>query len=79
MTQISRTKSFLYNTTFSIISQIAIFISGLIVPYIMLQEYGSEINGISISISQIIKYFMLVEAGLANASIFALYEPLAKK
>ena len=45
----------------------------------MLGAFGSEINGITSSILQFISYISLVEAGLANATVFALYKPLAQK
>lgn len=74
----SRTKNFLGNTFASIINQVVVLISGFIVPNLMLHAYGSEVNGLSSSISQFITYFSLVEAGLSGASIYALYKPLAK-
>ena len=74
----SRTKNFLGNTLASVINQIVVLISGFIVPNIMLRAYGSEVNGLSSSISQFITYFSLVEAGLSGASVYALYKPLAK-
>lgn len=74
----SRTRNFIGNTLASIVNQIVVLISGFIVPGIMLHAYGSEINGLSSSISQFITYFSLVEAGLSSASIYALYKPLAK-
>jgi len=43
----------------------------------MLVFYSSEINGLVNSITQFITYFNLVEAGLAGATVYALYKPLA--
>jgi hypothetical protein len=73
----NRTKSFMYNSVSTAIMQIITMIVGLITPRIMLQFYGSEINGLVSSISQFIGYFSLVEAGLSGAAIYALYKPLA--
>ncbi|MBO5204318.1 MAG: hypothetical protein J6B72_06875 [Clostridia bacterium] len=75
----SRSKKFFYNTLFTALLQIANIISMLIVPRFMLKYYGSEINGLVTSVTQFITYFNLVEAGLSNAAIFALYKPLADK
>ncbi|MEF9940573.1 MAG: hypothetical protein RR768_10720 [Clostridium sp.] len=75
----SRTKKFFYNAFSSMLMQVIILITGLIIPRLMLITYGSEVNGLISSISQFIGYFALVEAGLAGASIFALYKPLADK
>ena len=51
----------------------------LVVPRIMIDNYGSEQNGLVVSISQIVAMFLVVEAGLTNASMVALYKPLAKR
>jgi hypothetical protein len=75
---LNRTSKFLYNTFFAAAYQIVILAAGFIVPRIMLQYYGSEINGLITSITQFINYFNLVEAGLAGASVYALYKPLAE-
>lgn len=74
----SRTKKFFYNSFSSVIMQVTTLIAGLIVPRLMLTTYGSEINGLISSIGQFINYFSLVEVGLAGASIYALYKPLAE-
>lgn len=74
----NRTGKFLYNSFFAALYQIVIVIAGFITPRLMLQYYGSEINGLITSITQFISYFNLVEAGLSSASIYALYKPLAK-
>jgi hypothetical protein len=74
-----RTKKFLYNSTAAASHQLIIAAVGFIVPRIMLQYYGSEVNGLVSSISQFIAYFRLVEAGLSGAAIYALYKPLAEK
>lgn len=75
----SRTKRFFQNAFSSMLMQIVILSTGLIIPRLMLVTYGSEINGLISSISQFVGYFSLIEAGLAGASIFALYKPLAEQ
>lgn len=75
----SRTKAFFYNAFSSMLLQVVVMVAGFITPRLMLMTYGSEINGLISSITQFIGYFALVEAGLAGASIFALYKPLANK
>lgn len=74
---LNRTDKFLYNTFFAASYQIVLLLVGFITPRIMLQYYGSEINGLITSITQFITYFNLVEAGLAGAAVYALYKPLA--
>lgn len=75
----SRTKKFVSNAVSSFLLQIIILISGLIIPILMIKTYGSEINGLISSITQFVSYFTLVEAGLASASIYALFKPLADR
>ena len=59
--------------------QAVIFIVGLLVPRYILLLYGSEINGVATTVSQIVNYASLLEAGLGLASIQALYRPIATK
>ena len=73
----SRTKSFVYNSITAALLQIFTVVAGFIVPRIILVYYGSEINGLVISIAQFVALFNLVEAGLAGAAVYALYKPLA--
>jgi len=75
----SRTGKFVSNAISSFILQAATLISGFIIPVVMIRTYGSEINGLVSSISQFIHYFFLVEAGLASASIYALFKPLSDR
>ncbi len=75
----SRTKKFMYNSIATAIYQIIVMLSGFVTPRILLQFYGSEMNGLVSSINQFITYFSLVEAGIAGAAVYSLYKPLAKK
>lgn len=74
----SRTDKFLLNVTTSAALQIVTILTGFVTPRLMLQFFGSEINGLTSSITQYISYITLVEAGLSNASVYALYKPLAQ-
>lgn len=74
----NRTQKFIYNSISTATMQIVTMIVGFITPKVMLNSYGSEINGLVSSIAQFIAYFNLVEAGLAGAAIYALYKPLAE-
>lgn len=79
MKDLSRTKKFMYNTLASACYQVIIMIIGIITPRIMIMAYGSEINGLVSSVTQFVSYFTLVQAGLSNAAIYALYKPLAEQ
>lgn len=74
----SRTKKFIKNTMATALLQITTMITGFIVPKIMLSYYGSEINGLVTSISQLIVYMTLIESGLSNAIVYSLYKPLSE-
>lgn len=73
----NRTEKFIKNTLATGLMQIAAMVSGFIIPKIMLVFYGSEINGIVTSITQLISYLTLLEAGLSGATVFSLYKPIA--
>ncbi len=76
--EIGRTKKFIYSSFATALYQIIIMFSGFLVPRFMLVSYGSELNGLVSSITQFITYFSLVEAGIAAAAVYSLYQPLAE-
>ena len=61
------------------IQQIVTLAAGLVMPRAMLLAYGSEVNGLVTSITQLVTYINLVEAGLSGATTYALYKPLADR
>ncbi|MEG0493763.1 MAG: hypothetical protein RR696_11225, partial [Clostridia bacterium] len=75
----TRTARFVQNTLSTGIYQLTAMLLGFITPRLMILYYGSEVNGLIVSVTEFLTYFKMVEAGLAAASIYALYEPLAKK
>ncbi len=74
-----RTELFLHNSFTMALQQVVAMGAALIIPRILLSVYGSEINGFVVSVTQFISYFLLVEAGISGASIYALYKPLAER
>ena len=74
-----RSRNFLSNAVWSYALQIVVVISGFLVPRAIIGTYGSEANGLVSSLSQIVSYITLVEAGISAAAVFALYKPLAEK
>lgn len=75
----SRTTKFLKNAISSAIYQIVNAVCGMITPYIMLNAYGSFVNGLVSSITQFLSFLAIVEAGLALAAQQSLYKPLVEK
>lgn len=74
-----RTKQALKNMTASLLLQVVLALSGIIVPRFFTAFYGSSVNGLVSSISQFITYMSLVEAGIGAAGTVALYGPIARK
>ena len=72
-----RSKRAFQNILSSVVLQIITVLTGIYIPQLMIRTYGSDINGMVSSITQFISYLSLVEAGVSNAAIVALYTPLA--
>lgn len=74
-----RTKNIIKIIFSSAMLQVVLAISGIILPRLIIENYGSEVNGLVSSIKQIIAYFSMVSLGLGAASSVALYTPLDQK
>ncbi len=75
----SRTKRAFLNVASSIAGEFVSLACGLILPRLILSNYGSAYNGITSSITQFISYISLMKAGIGGATAVALYKPLAEK
>ncbi len=75
--KISRKKKLIYNITASITFLLIGIICSLILPYYLLNYYGSEINGLVASISQFLGFISLAQAGVGAVVQSNLYKPLA--
>ena len=67
------------NLLFSVLSQLMIMALGIIIPRLILVSFGSEVNGLLSTVTQIFTYVALLEAGIGNASVNSLYKPVANK
>ena len=74
----SRSKQAIKNVMANIMYQLVAAVCGLIIPKLILETFGSAINGLSSSITQFITYLTLVEMGISQASTIALYKPIAE-
>lgn len=70
---------FIKNVVFGFGGQLVVIILGIIIPRLMITSYGSDVNGLISTVSQIFTYMALLEAGIGQAARNALYEPIAKK
>lgn len=73
-----RKRKLLYNTISSLIFQITTIICGFILPRLILNAYGSNINGLVNSITQFLGIISFLELGVGAVVQSALYKPLAE-
>jgi O-antigen/teichoic acid export membrane protein len=74
-----RSKKAALNMLTSLLLQMVSIICGLIAPRLIIETFGSGINGVTASISQFLGYIVLLEAGVGGVVRAALYKPLADK
>ncbi|MBQ9684224.1 polysaccharide biosynthesis C-terminal domain-containing protein [Candidatus Saccharibacteria bacterium] len=67
------------NTATSLLLQIIAILNGFIIPKLILNTYGSEVNGLISSLSQFLNYVSLLEGGVNSVIMASLYGPLVKK
>lgn len=73
----SRTKKAFINSLTAAIFSIMQISLGIILPRLIIGRYGSDLNGLTVSIQQFVSYLGYLELGLSSAYIFSLYKPLA--
>lgn len=66
------------NILTSFVSQIVVLISGIIIPRLMIDTFGSEAYGATSSITQFLAYITLLEGGIGGVARAVLYKPLAQ-
>ena len=59
--------------------QLVTTLCGLLIPWIMIDTFGSTAYGITISIAQFLSYITLLEGGIGRVARGALYKPLAER
>jgi O-antigen/teichoic acid export membrane protein len=72
-------KSLVKNSIFSILETLALIVSEMVVPRLILVIYGSEYNGLVTSITQFMSVATILNAGIAGATRVALYPCLARE
>ena len=63
----------------SLAYEIMLILFGLVVPRLIIETYGSEVNGLTSTITHILTILNLLQAGAVGASIFEMYKPVAEK
>lgn len=74
-----RSKNTLKNMIASLSYEIMLILFGLVAPKLIIDTYGSEVNGLSSTIHQILQILNLLQAGAVGASIFQMFKPVADK
>ena len=74
-----KNKISLLNIVTSFFLQIITIISGFIIPKIILNNFGSDVNGLIASIQQFLSYITIVEGGISGIVIANLYKPILEK
>ena len=69
-------KKLTINSLFGLLNQIVVLICGLILPRLILGEYGSNVNGLVNSITSFLNVISLLELGVGAVVQSALYKPL---
>lgn len=69
----------IYNILFSIGYKLIAVVVSFVVPKLFITNYGSAVNGLQGSVAQLFTYVGLLEAGIGDASVQALFRPIADK
>lgn len=64
------------NIFYSFGTRIIILVLGFVLPRLLITSFGSEVNGLLSTVTQIFTYLALLEAGIGNSAVNALYKPL---
>lgn len=70
-------KRALYNLVVGIGSKVLLMVIGFLIPKVLIENYGSDVNGLLSSMAQIFGYLNLAEAGIGVATTQALYKAVA--
>lgn len=73
-----REKRLALNTISSLILQLTTIICGFILPKLILEKFGSDVNGLVNSINQFLQIFAFMDIGVGAVFQSSLYKPLAE-
>lgn len=76
--KINKKKATLYNIITMFLYQFIAVIVGFILPKLLLEKYGADTHGYTSTVTNIMNYVSLLNAGLSVAAIQSLYKPLAE-
>lgn len=73
----SRGKKLAFNTITSLVLQVVTLVCGFILPRLILNAYGTDVNGLVNSVSQFLGVISLLDLGVGAVVQSSLYKPLA--
>ena len=73
-----RSKKAFYGSITSLVYQVITVVCGLILPRLILVNFGSSYNGLTSSITQFLAGISLLKAGISGVAKAALFAPLAR-
>ena len=72
----SRSKNSLYNAATAMLLTLTNGLLGIVITKMVIEQYGSDFNGINSTANQIINVLLILEGGFTLASNVALFAPL---
>lgn len=66
------------NAATTLANQLVAMLCGMLIPWIMIDTFGSEAYGATTSIAQFLSYISILEGGIGRAARGELYKPLAE-
>lgn len=73
-----KNKITLLNTVSTLFLQVVLVLNGFVIPKLILDAFGSDVNGLVSSLTQFLQYIALVEGGVTGVIMAKLYRPLTK-
>ena len=73
-----RSRNAIKNLAIYIVYEAFVFILGIVFPRYIILQYGSEINGLTSTITRILSLINLIQSGAVGAAIYQMYKPVAQ-
>ena len=67
-----------FNAATMLMNQLVATLCGMLIPWVMIDNFGSEAYGATTSIAQFLSYISILEGGIGRAARGELYKPLAE-
>lgn len=74
-----RSKNAVFNIVSELALQVVTIIYGFIIPKMIIMSFGSNVNGLVVSITKFLNYIVLLEVGFGAVVKAILYKPIADK